>query len=250
MAKSKKQGSKLDPYKIKYSTDNYIEFKGQKVYFPFPCYNLFKDITQLREKLLDVTVCATDLQHYPELIFDKKEFAGHYDLAGWVYNIIYTWVKDINERLYNGKKSDLFNDFLELCKEKALAWKNRTNTENEKSVTKTVKLTDALKKLGFFGLEKVKELSEHSKLKLVELLCTNPMPYGIAMFDELGFCAYLDNEQGANYKANIILSRLYNEKAKDGTSAKHYRRSLIKPLERYKACEYKETVRNAYQNLK
>lgn len=76
------------------------------------------------------------------------------------------------------------------------------------------------------------------------------MPYGIAMFDELGFCDYLDNEQGTKYKANTILSRLYNEKAKDGTSSKHYRRSLIRPTKRYKAGEYKETVKKDYQKLK
>jgi hypothetical protein len=116
--------------------------------------------------------------------------------------------------------------------------------------TKTNKLKAELGKYGFFELPKVKQLSEPNKQSLIELIRSNPMPYGIAMFDELGFCEYLDNDKGSKYKANEILSRLYNEKAKDGTSAKHYRRSLIKPLARYKAGEYKETVKTDYQRLK
>ncbi len=76
------------------------------------------------------------------------------------------------------------------------------------------------------------------------------MPYGIAMFDFLGFCEHLDRELGTKYKANKILSNLYNESAKDGTSAKHLRRSLFKPLPRYKAGEHKETVKTDYQKLK
>ena len=120
----------------------------------------------------------------------------------------------------------------------------------QQTETKTDKLKAGLGKYGFFELPKVKQLSEPNKQHLVELISINPMPYGIAMFDYLGFCEYLDREQGTKYKADQILSRLYNNKAKDGTSAKHYRRSLIKPLPRYKAGEYKETVKTDYQKLK
>lgn len=116
--------------------------------------------------------------------------------------------------------------------------------------TKTDKLKTELGKYGFFELPKVKQLSEPNKQSLVELISTNPMSYGIAMFDELGFCEHLDNEQGVKYKANKILSRLYNPDAKDGTSAKHYRSSLVKPSPRYKAGAYKETVKTDYQKLK
>lgn len=120
----------------------------------------------------------------------------------------------------------------------------------QQTETKTDNLKAELGKYGFFELPMVKQLSEPSKQNLIEKISTNKMPYGIAMFDFLGFCEYLDREQGTKYKANKILSRLYNAKAKDGTSAKHNRRSLFKPLSRYKACEYKETVKNDYQNLK
>lgn len=115
--------------------------------------------------------------------------------------------------------------------------------------TKTDTFKAKLGEHGFFELPKVKILTDEKKQQLVELVSKNPMPYGIAMFDFLGFCECLDREQGTKYKANQILSKLYNEKANDGTSAKHYRRSLVKPLQRYKAGEYKETVKTDYQNL-
>ena len=123
-------------------------------------------------------------------------------------------------------------------------------TPPQQSETKTEKIKKELGKYGFFELPKIKQLTEPNKQNLVELISSKPMPYGIAMFDYLGFCEYLDNEQGTKYKADIILSKLYNEKAKDGTSAKHYRRSLIIASTRYKASEYKETVKTDYQELK
>lgn len=120
----------------------------------------------------------------------------------------------------------------------------------EQTETKTDILKANLTKYGFFELLKVKALSEPNKQKLIELISNNQMPYGIAMFEYLGYCEYLDREQGTKYKADIILSRLYNPKAKDGTSSKHYRRSLINPTPRYKAAEYKETVITDYLTLK
>jgi hypothetical protein len=103
---------------------------------------------------------------------------------------------------------------------------------------------------GFFELEKVKILSDESRQKLISLISENKMPYGIAMFEFLGFLEYLDSEHGTKYKADHILSKLYNNEAKDGTTAKHLRRSLVKPLPRYKACEYKEKVIIDYQKIK
>lgn len=121
----------------------------------------------------------------------------------------------------------------------------------QQSETKTDKLKEHLTKYGFFELLKIKQLSEQNKQDLIDLIIKNKMPYGIAMFDFLGFCEYLDREQGTKYKANNILSRLFNEKAKDGTSAKHYRRSLIKfTTPRYKAGEYKDIVQKDYNELK
>jgi hypothetical protein len=116
--------------------------------------------------------------------------------------------------------------------------------------TKFDTLKNKLNKFGFFELEKVKILSNESKQKLITLISNNKMPYGIAMFDFLGFCSYLDREHRTKYKANHIISKLFNNMAKDGTSAKHLRRSLVKPFPRYKACEQKENVIKDYEQLK
>jgi hypothetical protein len=159
------------------------------------------------------------------------------------YQII---ISHFNETIINGLLSsfeiinDTFKEITPLLK-----------FEKDQPVeSKIDKFKAQLYKFGFFELSKVKQLSEQNKQILVELISSKQMPYGIAMFDELGFCEYLDIEQGTKYKANIILSKLYNENAKDGTSAKHLRRSLIKPLERYKAGEYKEIVKTDYKKLK
>jgi len=116
--------------------------------------------------------------------------------------------------------------------------------------TKTQHLKSALAEIGFFDLPMVQILSESNKQKLVELIGLNKMPYGIAMLDYLNFLTYLDKIQGTKTKANLIVSRLFNEKAKDHTSAKHYRSSLVKPKPRYNASEYKQTVISDYQKLK
>jgi hypothetical protein len=116
--------------------------------------------------------------------------------------------------------------------------------------TKTDRLKAELGKHGFFNLPKVSVLSEQNKQQLVELISKNKMPYGIAMFDFLGFIDHLDRENGTAYKANFILSRLFKPEAKDDTSAKHLRRSLVKPLQRYKAILHKETVQTDYEKLK
>lgn len=108
-----------------------------------------------------------------------------------------------------------------------------------------------LQENGFYTLDKVKKLSDRGKNKLLEKL-TNKMnmAYGIAMFDFLGFCQFLDNENGAKYKTNIFLSRLYNDKAKDGTQARHYRNSLINNRPRYTSYLHKENVIKDYNKLK
>ena len=125
-----------------------------------------------------------------------------------------------------------------------------TSNASKAIETKTDKFKLKLTMNCFFELPKVKLLSEPNKQNLVELITTNTMPYGIAMFNELGFCEFLDNEHGAKYKANKVLSRLYNEDAKDGTTARHYRHSLVNPTKRYNAKQYKEKVTKDYQNLK
>jgi hypothetical protein len=155
--------------------------------------------------------------------------------------------KDINIELINYRK---------YLQEKRESFYNELIHEvqslpTQQTENKADKLKEQLDKYGFFELPAVKLLSEIKQKALIDLISKNKMPYGIAMFDFLGFCEYLDNQQGTKYKADIVLSRFFNEKAKDGTSAKHYRRSLIKNTSsRYKAGEYTTIVQRDYEELK
>jgi hypothetical protein len=144
-----------------------------------------------------------------------------------------------------GYYSALTSEFLEIVRNNPKLFASPSILE-----TKTQRLKSALAEVGFFDLPMVKILSESNKLKLVELIELNKMPYGIAMLDYLNFLTYLDKSQGTKKRANLIVSRLFNEKAKDDTSAKHYRSSLVKPKPRYNASEYKQTVISDYQKLK
>jgi len=115
--------------------------------------------------------------------------------------------------------------------------------------TKADILIENLQKGGFYNLEKVQNLSDTGQNKLIKLLLSS-MAYGIAMFDYLGFCDFLDNEKGTKYKANQYLSKLYKENAKDGTQAKHYRNSLVNNKPRYTSYLHKEKVIKDYEQLK
>ena len=84
----------------------------------------------------------------------------------------------------------------------------------------------------------------------IELIANNLMPYGIAMFDELGFLTSLDEREKNKGNANFKIAKLYNNKIKDGTNVKHLRNSLNRASNRYNDKEYRETVRNEYQKLK
>jgi hypothetical protein len=110
----------VDPYLITYHSDNSIAFRDKKTYFPFNCYQLFYFLTQLREKLLNKDVCATDLQSFPEKIFEQTGLKQFSDLASWIYNIIEVWITDIEERIHNGKKKRLFDGFLNACEKKVV----------------------------------------------------------------------------------------------------------------------------------
>jgi hypothetical protein len=77
--------------------------------------------------------------------------------------------------------------------------------------TKTDKLKAELGKYGFFELSKVKQLSEPNKQSLVELININGLPYGIAMFEYLGFIKHLKAEHfAADYKLFKAVAKCFN----------------------------------------
>lgn len=60
--------------------------------------------------------------------------------------------------------------------------------------TKTQRLKSALAEVGFFDLPMVKILSESNKMKLVETISSNKIPFAIAMFEHLKFIKHLEKE--------------------------------------------------------
>lgn len=118
--------------------------------------------------------------------------------------------------------------------------------------TKADDFSEYLENEGFFTLEKVECLTPRGQAELVELISKNKMPYGIAMFDLLGFLKFLDAEKGVQYKTHYTINRLYDRDSKDevGTNAKRNRYALSKPNERYNSKKYKEIVIKDYQNIR
>ena len=115
--------------------------------------------------------------------------------------------------------------------------------------TKADIFKENLQQGGFYNLEKVQRLTQEGQNELVELICEN-MAYGIAMFDYLDFCEFLDKEKGTKEKANFYLSRLYNKKVKDGTRSRHLRNSLINNKPRHTSYLHIEKTIKDYEKLK
>jgi hypothetical protein len=118
--------------------------------------------------------------------------------------------------------------------------------------TKSEILKEKLYQYGFFELEKVKVLSEESKVSLIELMAESSLPYQIAMFHYLGFLENLEmqyfetgnklfegiatiiNSQARSIKGNISVLKLYSKEDRS----------------RYTADKHKETVIIDYEQLK
>lgn len=254
---------KLFPFEISFFSKLKPQFEKQlPILNGEPEINMYSGKTKVKihtkSSLIDALLNLTDKlikQINPYTLYEKGLLTEPKKIK---IEMILNEMKIDNEKGYTSQKENEEEKYRDILKK----WFNRQKRFIDEIIplvealpppppeTKTDKLNAELVKYGFFELPKVKQLSEPNKQSLVEMISTKPMPYGIAMFDELGFCDYLDREQGTKYKADKILSRLYNKNAKDGTSSKHYRRSLIKPMPRYKAGEYKENVKIDYQKLK
>lgn len=184
----------------------------------------------------------TYIQHIEDKVRDLIFFiqARELDLKTKQYEFIEDREQDKQDLIEVKRYSKYLQDLLELTK----------NPPPPKTKTKTEILREKLGELGFFDLPKVEQLSEIGKGKLIELIANNKMPYGIAMFDELGFLTSLDEREKNKGEASFKIAKLYNNKIKDGTNVRHLWNSLIKPTGRYNAKEHKATVRKDYQKLK
>ena len=120
--------------------------------------------------------------------------------------------------------------------------------------TKADILKEQLSQYGFFELEKVKTLSEQSKVSIIEKIAENGLPYAIAMFDYLQFIPYLEKKHfDSKYKLNREVSKWFDSD-KEGRAVKGNISSLLKNTtenkDRYTAYKHKENVIKDYELLK
>lgn len=133
----------------------------------------------------------------------------------------------------------------------------RTWIENqfpENFETKTDKLKTQLGQYGFFELPKIKKLSDSNKIKLVELMSENGLPYSIAMFVFLEFIAYIRENHFKNYgELNVEVAKWFFA-SKDGRSVKGNISVLSKNStensQKYTSHIHREQVQKDYNNLK
>lgn len=120
--------------------------------------------------------------------------------------------------------------------------------------TKADILKEQLSQYGFFELEKVKTLSEQSKVSIIEKIAESGLPYAIAMFDYLQFIPYLEKKHfDSKYKLNRAVSKWFDSD-KEGRAVKGNISSLLKNTtenkDRYTAYKHKENVIKDYELLK
>lgn len=120
--------------------------------------------------------------------------------------------------------------------------------------TKANILKEQLSQYGFFELEKVKTLSEQSKVSIIEKIAESGLPYAIAMFDYLQFIPYLEKKHfDSKYKLNRAVSKWFDSD-KEGRAVKGNISSLLKNTtenkDRYTAYKHKENVIKDYELLK
>jgi hypothetical protein len=149
-----------------------------------------------------------------------------------------------------------YKDFQIYFKPYLIEYKNFINSlqdiKPQKAELKTDKLKAELGTYGFFELPKVKELSDPNKQSLIELISLNQMPYGIAMFEYLGFLKHLKAEHFTTnnklFKAvadwfdiaeRAVKGNIYvlNEHSKENRN-------------RYTADKQKQKAENDYEKLK
>lgn len=120
--------------------------------------------------------------------------------------------------------------------------------------TKADILKEQLSQYGFFELEKVKTLSEQSKVSIIEKIAESGLPYAIAMFDYLQFISYLEKKHfDRKYKLNKEVSKWFDSDY-EGRAVKGNISSLLKYTtenkDRYTAYKHKKNVIKDYELLK
>lgn len=122
------------------------------------------------------------------------------------------------------------------------------------SESKRDKLNNVLTSHGFYDLPLVKSLPVQNRVKLLDLLYNNKLPYQVALLSHLGFIDYLQQHHfSAKFKMYKELSKWFNSD-KEGRAIKANISTLLKNTTedkgRYTAHLHIKEVENDYQKLK
>ena len=259
--KNVKERENLVSDMLTYLKDKFMPFFNNYVSFPYANMNYldrrvkisrvdinkyFENTNRLSTDVNDLIVTKLNYHLFEGVEKDIVEIDSQEKLMSLL-------LKDWEETEYTNKYSHIkavFGSLAMYCHLRYWYRPNMKEPEEIKRESESDKLKDELHEHGFFNLTRVKVLSEQGKKDLVELIRTNNMAYGISMFEYLGFCRHIDDEQGTKKKADLILSKLFNANAKGGTQSRHYRSSLIKHNTKYTSYLHEERVKTDYKKLK
>lgn len=197
-----------------------------------------------------------------ELIFEHiEDEKKHFDESHNFYKNFKKWEEEIIKEIK--KVSKLYqewvkNKYLSDSEDNSDKEARNINEKNEPLQFNDETITEILKgqlsTYGFFELEKIKTLSDQSKISLIKKISKNGLPYAIAMFDYLEFIQYLEkNHFSTKYKLTREISKWFNSD-KEGRTVRGNINSLSKYTkenkDRYTAHKHKEKVIKDYEQLK
>ena len=185
----------------------------------------------------------------PKCFFLTKKYIDDIHIGG--KEIVYDFIHSPNFKFkVNQTPPEIFAEILWNYFD-WLTEKKEPNEPNENEIKSEI-LHNSLLKYGFFNLSKVKILTQKNQSKLLEYLCSNQVPYCIAMFDFLDFLSYLEKNH-FNKKKDLFkpLAELLesNERTVKGNIYALDEYSNENRI-RYSSAKYKEKVINDYEILK
>ncbi len=217
-----------------------------------PFFNLYLGLCYL-EKVLQLikneyeSNLNTTIEYLENIIYQSEDYKNLVEVS-----------RNIGRNIINNKQHPDFGILKKHIAEQ-LEYIERNNKTvkalpPQQTKTKADILKEQLSQYGFFELEKVKTLSEQSKVSIIEKIAESGLPYAIAMFDYLQFIPYLEKKHfDSKYKLNRAVSKWFDSD-KEGRAVKGNISSLLKNTtenkDRYTAYKHKENVIKDYELLK
>jgi len=121
----------------------------------------------------------------------------------------------------------------------------------DKKQNKNVELVTSIKNYGFFDLEKVSSLNVEGKSCLIKIICSNKIPYCIAMFKYLGFLEFLSTSHFKTKDEMVVEISKWFKSDKRGRTIRGNIDSFSKKEDtRYTAKIHEKIVERDYNKLK